>query len=97
MPASEGEFRDEYLDFTGGYGEHFDAYYEIFQETGISGDTDYELEGFFQFLNTFYPDTDTHDKEWWDNIRDSFYDMYGVTAEDIDWELWREAIGYGRS
>lgn len=100
MPASEDDYRQEYEDFTGTQDE-FDSFYDIFQSTGYyptdeqgyrMDDEDQELGAFFEFLNTFYPDTEHHDKEWWDDLRSSFFEMYGLTGNDIDWQQWREVI-----
>lgn len=99
MPASDYDLFREYESFganderTAG---HFQDFLEIYRESGASQpDADADQEMWFQFLNAFVPDVESHDKEYWEDIRDSFYELSGITGEDIDWESYREAIGYG--
>lgn len=95
MPAADYDLFREYEAFGAPQGS-FGDYLEIYRESGASQiDADTDQDTFFQFLNAFVPDTESHPKEFWDDIRDSYYDLTGITAEDIDWEAWREANGYG--
>lgn len=97
MPAEPEDLRDEYNDFTG-TDENWAEWHEIYLESGaIQDDPTSDREMFFEFLNAFYPDVESHNKEYWDDIREAFYELSGITEEDIDWELYREAIGYGRT
>jgi hypothetical protein len=86
MPT-EDEYRREYEDFTG-TDEAFDEFMLLYEETGAGDD----LDTWFEFLNTFYPDVEPHDKEYWMELREAFYDYSGVTGESIDWELWRSIV-----
>ena len=101
MPASDYDLFREYEEFGANDDErtagHFGDWLELYHESGASQeDEDADREMFVQFLNAFVPDVESHDAAWWQDIRDSFYEMSGITDEDIDWELYREAIGYGR-
>lgn len=101
MPASRDDLLAEYLDFGAidqvGYGQ-FGKFYEIYESSGaVQEDPDDDVEMFTQFLNAFVPDEEAHTREWWLDIRESFYNLAEITDEDIDWEAYREAIGYGTS
>ena len=107
MPASDYELFGEFEDFGAndpGYlsgsaetAGHFQDFLEVYRSSGASQeDPDADREMFYQFLNAFVPDTDPHDREYWQDIRELFYELSGITDEDIDWEAYREAIGYGR-
>jgi|SRR5215469_5215512 len=52
-------------------------------------------DAFEQFLYAFYPQEGLTGDDWW-YLRNEFYEMYGIDEGDIDWEAYREAIGYGR-
>lgn len=97
MPADYDDLRDEYNEFTG-TDEGWAEWHEIYIQSG-AGQTDPgdDRDMFFQFLNAFYPDVEPHDRAYWEEVREAFYDYSGITDEDIDWELYREAIGYGSS
>lgn len=96
MPADYDDLRDEFDDFTG-TDEGWAGWYEIYTESGAGqDDPEADREMFFQFLNAFYPDVEPQTREYWLDIREAFYELSGITAEDIDWELYREIIGYGR-
>jgi hypothetical protein len=86
MP-SEDEYFDEFWDFAG-TANGFDAFYTIYQESGAADD----IDTWFQFLNAFYPESESglHSKEYWDDLRNLYYEYSGVTAENIDWSLFRE-------
>jgi hypothetical protein len=95
MPAADYDLFREYESFGGEQG-HFQDFLEIYRESGASQvDADEDQNMFFEFLNAFTPDVESHDRDWWQEIRQEFYDLSGITYEDIDWEAYREAIGYG--
>lgn len=103
MPASDYELFLTYEAFganepgTGTQG-HVTDFVELYRGSGASQlDPDADKEMFFQFLNAFVPDTERHNKEWWQEIRQDFYDLAGISEDEIDWEAYREAIGYGSS
>jgi len=97
MPADYEDLRDTFYAFAGSDAEGFDAYYEVYiGSTASQDDPDADDEMFYQFLNAFVPDVEPQSKEYWDNIRQAFYELSGITYENIDWEMWRIAIGYGR-
>lgn len=52
-----------------------------------------ELDAFEAFLLAFYPDTSTGPAVWAE-LREEFYDTYDIDPSEIDWEGWREAMGY---
>ena len=96
MPAPDYDLFREYESFGAPEG-NFQDYLEIYRESGSTqDDADTDQDMFFQFLNAFVPDVESHDKQFWDDIRDDYYELSGITAEDIDWEAWREANGYGK-
>jgi hypothetical protein len=67
---------------------------DIYESTGIPADSDpdTDLEAFSEFLLAFYPQDKSREEWWYD--REEFYDNWGISAEDIDWEGYRDAIGY---
>jgi hypothetical protein len=88
MPT-ESEYYDEFTEFTGNYEqESFDTFMLIYMEAGAPDD----MDTWFEFLNTFYPDTESHDKAYYDDLREAFYEYSGMTADNIDWGAWREWI-----
>ena len=94
MPTDD-EYREEFENFVdsditpGSYDEEvFDVFYQIYQEAGAPDD----LDTFYEFLNTFYPDVESHDKQFYDDLRESFYEYTGLTGNNIDWELWRAIV-----
>lgn len=102
MPADDGDLYEAFTDLTGPGAGHFFEWVELYRESGATvEDPDADKEMFFQFLNAFVPDQDEfgqpvhHDREWWAEIRDLFYNLSEITEADIDWELYRAAIGYG--
>ncbi len=98
MPASSSDLFAEFYDFTDSDDRIQAAQFiELYQESGaFLDDSEADREQFFQFLNAFYPDVEPQSKEFWQDLREAFYELSGITPQDIDWELWREAIGYGR-
>jgi hypothetical protein len=102
VPADDYDLFLEFDDFGGNDNDytagHFQEFLEIYRESGASQeDPDADAEMFFQFLNAFVPDVESHDRDYWAEMRESFYDLAGLAGdENIDWEIWREAIGYGR-
>jgi hypothetical protein len=100
MPASDYDLFSEFEDFGANDPEyrtsgHFQDYLELYRASGAGvDDADSDREMFYQFLNAFTPDTEPQTADFWRDIRDLFYEMSGITEEDIDWELYRRAIGY---
>jgi hypothetical protein len=104
MPASYGEYQDAFESLIGTTGEAETWYGEqaggvaewldIFESTGIDfDDSDQTVEAFEVFLLAFYPQ-DGMSGDDWANVREQFYDLYGIDDHNIDWEAWRAAIGY---
>lgn len=107
MPASNADYQDAFRDLTGSaggqeawYGEStagWGHWHDMFEETGIiNGDREHDIDAFENFLIAFYPQEGMSADDWW-YVRQEFYDMYGIDDHDIDWEAYREAIGYGRA
>jgi hypothetical protein len=98
VPARDYDLFQEYEAFGANEGRtagHFQDFLRIYRESGSTQDDEEEdQEMFFQFLNTFVPDVESHDKLWWDEIRQLYYNLSGITYEDIDWEAFRRALGY---
>jgi hypothetical protein len=103
MPASYGEYREAFTELIGTddaertwYNEYAGNWLEwvnVFEETGIDfDDSSEQVDAFENFLIAFYPQQGVSD---WQSIRAEFYDYYGVDEHNIDWEAYREAIGYG--
>ena len=101
MPARDYDLFQEYEAFGANEGAtagHFSDFLAMYRESGSSqDDPEDDAEMFFQFLNTFVPDVESHDRIWWDEIRQLYYNLSGITYDDIDWEAWRVAIGYVRN
>jgi hypothetical protein len=106
VPASHDELGSVFRDLTGHYysqetwyGEqagNANEWIDLFSETGIAPDDPTEhKESFEEFLYAFYPQEGMSGDDWW-YVRQEFYDRYGVDDHSIDWEAYREAIGYGR-
>lgn len=103
MPSLD-DFRESFTDLTGSDESHiidyesnyqtgnFDDWYEIFENTGV----EYTQDAFENFLIAFYPQDGMSGDDWRD-VREEFYELYGIDDHDIDWEGYREAIGYGRT
>lgn len=94
MPT-EDEYREAFEDFTrdvhGGYYEHpeaFEPFMQIYESAGLDDD----LDDFYEFLNTFYPDSEPHSKEFWEDLRERFFDYTGATDQNIDWAMWRAIV-----
>ena len=97
MPASDYSLFEEFEDFGGNDSDytrgHFVDWLDLYRESGSSqDDPDDDREMFYQFMNAFMPDTQYHSRDWWRDIRESYYDLSGITEEDIDWEAWRQAF-----
>lgn len=90
MPSEE-EYREEFQDFTGNDSESaFETFMLVYMEAGAPDD----LDTWFEFLNAFYPESESglHDKQYWDDLRELFYEYSGLTDDNIDWSAWREWI-----
>lgn len=107
MPAEYDEYYSAFADLTGTAGEESsyrghgiadaDHWIDLFEETGIDFEEhDMQIDAFENFLIAFYPTENTTADEWY-YARQEFYDMYGIDEHNIDWEDYREAIGYGSS
>lgn len=68
----------------------FPLFMQMYEEAGADDD----LDTWWQFLNTFYPEdvSGQHDKAFWDDMRRLFYEYSGLTDDNIDWDLWRSII-----
>jgi hypothetical protein len=104
MPADPGEYQNAFRDMVGTaaadtswYGERigdWHEWYELFESTGIDFDSHADtIDAFEMFLISFYPQEGKNADEW-DQDRGEFYDEYGISEENIDWDGYREAIGY---
>ncbi len=104
MPASDSEFHDAFERMVGTDGEQeiysghmaegWTEWATMFSETGIDYDSSADtVDAFEQFLVAFYPDTATSPEEWRE-LREEFYEQFDIDEHDIDWEAYREAIGY---
>lgn len=71
MPASYDDYDEVFRDFTGSDNDIEAAQFiELYQESGaFQEDSEDDSEMFFQFLNAFYPDVESHPKAYWEEIR----------------------------
>jgi hypothetical protein len=107
MPASYDEYFEAFADLTGTSGEttylhgheiaDVDHWIDLFENTGIDFiDHDQQIDAFENFLIAFYPtEGEALSGDEWFYIREEFYNDYGLSEQDIDWDAYREAIGYG--
>ncbi len=104
MPASDSEFHDAFESYIGTDGPQeiypgheamgWEGWSVLFSETGIDFESSAEtIDAFENFLQAFYPQTGA-DGEYWDSVRGEFYELYDVDESNIDWEAWRESMGY---
>jgi hypothetical protein len=106
MPASDDQFREAFENLIGTDQEQsiypgadhstygYEEWAVLFEETGIDFDSSADtIDAFENFLLAFYPQENTSGDDWW-YVRQEFYDMYGIDDHSIDWEAYREAIGY---
>lgn len=109
MPAAYGDFEDAFADMVGSYNPQdvypnapeaaggADEWIDLFYETGIDFPSSAEtIDAFENFLIAFYPQEGMSPDDWF-YVREEFFNMYGIDEHEIDWETYREAIGYGRS
>lgn len=102
MPADDETLYETWLDFDApdrysdpGSFEHF---LDVYHSSGAGQEDPVADEDmFYQFLNAFVPEDEPQTAEYWEAIREEFYEMAEITGEDIDWEEYREAIGYGEN
>lgn len=68
---------------------------DIYETSGVGSqlDEDDDREAFSEFLLAFFPQ-DKSPEEWWYD-REEYYDNWDTSAELIDWDAYRDAIGYG--
>lgn len=104
MPAEHDDLADAFRDLTGHYyGQDIypghesggaSDWIDLFHETGIDFESPEEtIDAFENFLVAFFPQEGMSADDWW-YVREEFYQMYGVNEHHIDWEAYREAIGY---
>ena len=106
MPYNHDDLADSFRDLTGHYigqrvYEHApheagnaNEWIEFFSETGIDFDNpDDTRDAFENFLIAFYPQEGMSGDDWW-YVREEFYEMYQISEHQVDWEAYREAIGY---
>lgn len=103
MPADYDEYYQAFTGLVGGSGEAqtewyggtvggLDEWVEIFKETGIDFQShEATIDAFENFLLAFYPQEGLSGDDWF-YLREEFYDLYGISDENIDWEAWRAAI-----
>lgn len=104
MPADYDDLVSAFADLTGSEDSQ-SAWYDrevagagdwinLFHETGIDFESSAETVGAFEdFLIAFYPQEGMGGDDW-HSVREEFYDEYGIDDHNIDWEDYREAIGY---
>ncbi len=51
------------------------------------------IDAFEMFLQSFYPQEGMSGNDW-ESVRAEFYELHDVDESNIDWEAYREAIGY---
>lgn len=95
MPSNADfqDFRDLYHDYSGRYTGEF-QFIEAFTNLPVEWEsTDEELEGFLDFLDMFdWADQERgHSQQYWDSLKETFFDYYGLTDQSIDWEALRSA------
>ena len=104
MPANYDEYFTAFADLIGSgdaqetwYGRDagsVDDWIDLFEETGVDFDShDDTIDAFETFLLAFYPQEGMTEEDWF-YAREEFYEMYGIDENEIDWEAYREAIGY---
>lgn len=105
MPADYDEYYAAFTGLVGGSGEAQTEYYgrevgglqewvDLFEETGIDfADHAQQIDAFENFLLAFYPQEGLTEVDWFE-LREEFYDLYGISDDNIDWEAWRAAMGY---
>jgi hypothetical protein len=111
MPANYDDLFSVFADLTGTAGEEQDIYpnapnpvadadewIDFYKSTGLDErlSEGRSSDAFEQFLYAFYPQEGLSGDDWW-YLRQEFYEIYDITDQDIDWEAYREAIGYGRT
>lgn len=93
MPAEYDEYYQAFTDMVGN-DEGFEDWQDLFESTGIDFESHAQtIDAFENFLVAFYPQEDMSGDDWF-YVREEFYDLYGIDSHDIDWEAYREAIGY---
>lgn len=104
MPADYGDLERAFADLTGSDSPQ-ETYYrrdaagaeewiDLFHETGIDFESEDEtIDAFENFLIAFYPQEGMSGDDW-EAVREEFYYLYGIDEHSIDWESYRESIGY---
>lgn len=70
----------------------FDGFYDAYQSTGYGYEgmsTEADLEGFFEFLRAYYPET-SHTEEEWNERREDWREW--SDTDYVDWDAVREAL-----
>jgi hypothetical protein len=106
MPANYDEYFQAFTDLVGTADEQsvysgaehsagsVDDWIDIFESTGIDFESHaHTVDAFENFLIAFYPQEGVSGDDWF-YTREEFYEMYGISDNSIDWEAYREAIGY---
>ena len=104
MSASLGEFREAFEGLIGtdgpaeiwwgGEADSYASWMDIFESTGLDFDSSTEtIDAFENFLIAFYPQEGMSGDDW-ASIREEFFGMYDIDDHNIDWQAYREAIGY---
>ncbi|SRR5258707_7061771 len=104
MPASDSEFHDAFESYIGTDGPQeiypghetmdWEGWAVLFAETGIDYESSAEtIDAFEMFLQSFYPQEGMSGNDW-ESVRAEFYELHDVDESNIDWEAYREAIGY---
>jgi hypothetical protein len=106
VPADHDDLADAFRDLTGHYYgqeiyEHApheagnaNEWIDLFSETGIDFENPADtVDAFENFLIAFYPQTGMSGDDWY-IVREEFFEMYQMSGNQIDWQAYREAIGY---
>ncbi len=104
MPAFYDEYVSAFSNLIGSANEYeawygreignADTWIDLFMETGIDFQSHAQtIDAFENFLIAYYPQEGMSGGDWRD-IRQEFMEMYGIDDHSIDWEAYREAIGY---
>lgn len=109
MPASSGDFYNEFYEWTGHHGAEsgdsgnrvggWNEWRDVFHSMDYDFDNlsaSEEKQMFGDFLVAFYPSDQGLTKDEWEELRYDFFADWDVSGgiDDFDWEAWREAMGY---
>lgn len=79
--------------------------YDITSRSGYSENEEFQLH--FEILHGLDPEADPDELEemWQDYLlafvsdgmaHDTFFEIWNIDPRDFDWQLWRDAMGYGK-